>query len=88
MWEIIGTVDEKTFRDRGSGFRYMSVLAFIGACLIGMWIFSYLGDRQEGKSKKKSYDEAGKHIGKQGPGLVVYIVVVFVIGGVLSLLFG
>ena len=34
----------------------MSILAFIGACLIGMWIFSYLGDRHEGKSEKESFD--------------------------------
>ena len=53
-----------------------------------MWIFSYLGDRHEGKSEKESFDEAGNHIGKQGPGLVVYIVIVFIIGGAISLLFG
>ena len=66
----------------------MSILAFIGVCLIGMWIFSYLGDRHEGKSEKESFDGAGNHIGKQGPGLVVYIVIVFIIGGAISLLFG
>ena len=66
----------------------MSILAFIGACLIGMWLFSFLGDRQEGKSEKESYNEAGKHVGKQGPGLVVYIVAVFIIGGIISLILG
>ena len=66
----------------------MSILAFIGACLIGMWIFSYLADRHEGKSDKESFDGAGKHVGKKGPGLVVYIVIVFIIGGAISLLFG
>lgn len=47
----------KNFLGLWSWFKYMSILAFIGACLIGMWIFSYLGDRQEGKSEKESYDE-------------------------------
>ena len=66
----------------------MSVLGFIIFCLIGMWIFSYLADRKEGKSEKESYDEAGKHLAKEGPGLIIYVITVFAIGGVLSFIFG
>ena len=53
-----------------------------------MWIFSYLADRKEGKSKKESYEEAGKHLAKEGPGLIIYVIAVFAIGGILSLIFG
>ena len=53
-----------------------------------MWIFSYLADRKEGKSEKESYEEAGKHLAKEGPGLIIYVIAVFAIGGILSLIFG
>ena len=66
----------------------MSALGFIIVCVIGIWIFSYLADRKEGKSEKESYDEAGKHLAKEGPGLIIYIIAVFAIGGVLSFIFG
>ena len=65
-----------------------SALLFIAFCLVGAFIFSYLGDRQEGKSEEEAFKRAGKHISRQGPGLVVYIIIVFLIIGFFSLIFG
>ena len=57
-------------------------------CIVGMFLFSYLGDRSQGKSKKRSYIGARRHVERQGPGLVIYILAVFFIIAVFSALFG
>ena len=63
-------------------------LTLIGFVLIAMWVFAYLGNRNLGKSKKRSYANAGKHVSKQGPGIVIYIAVVFIFIAIMGMIFG
>ena len=64
------------------------ILFMLVFCIVGMFLFSYLSDRNQGKSKKRSYIKARRNVESQGPGLLIYILAVFFIIAVFSALFG
>ena len=64
------------------------IFILIAIVLVGAWVFRYLASREQGKSKKEAYLDAGKHVSKQGPGAVIYIVIVFGIILLIGMIFG